>query len=123
MKFHLAQNRNENCHHNHIPFDLKGNENIVFSVWLQVVTKFITLFMTLPFQILRSLQCNSSESNTQMSWLALMSSVNNSMHSEVTQIEIICLHTVCNDLFIPKHWEYFSFLHTITHLNNESCSY
>ena len=32
MEFHLVQNRKENCHHDHIPFDLKENGNIVFSV-------------------------------------------------------------------------------------------
>ena len=31
MKFHLVQNRKENCHHDHIPFNVKGNGNIVFS--------------------------------------------------------------------------------------------
>ena len=31
MEFHLVKNRKENCHHNHIPFDLKGNGCIVFS--------------------------------------------------------------------------------------------
>ena len=30
---HLVQNRKENCHHDHIPFKVKGNGNIVFSVW------------------------------------------------------------------------------------------
>ena len=29
---HLVQNRKENCHHVHIPFDMKGKGNIVFSV-------------------------------------------------------------------------------------------
>ena len=34
MELHLVQNRNENyCHHDHIPFNFKGNENIVFSVY------------------------------------------------------------------------------------------
>ena len=32
MEFYLVQNRKENYHHNHIPFNLKGNGNIVFSV-------------------------------------------------------------------------------------------
>ena len=32
IEFHLVQNRNENCHHDHIPFNLKGNGNRVFSV-------------------------------------------------------------------------------------------
>ena len=32
IEFHLLQNRRENCHHDHIPFNLKGNGNIVFSV-------------------------------------------------------------------------------------------
>ena len=36
MEFHLVQNRKENCHHDHIPFNLKGNRNIVFSVYTQL---------------------------------------------------------------------------------------
>ena len=32
MEFHLVQIRKENCRHDHIPFYLKGNGNIVFSV-------------------------------------------------------------------------------------------
>ena len=37
MEFHLVQNRKENYHQDHIPFNAKGNGNIVFSVqgkWL-----------------------------------------------------------------------------------------
>ena len=34
MDFHLVQNRKENYHHDHIPFNLKGNRILVFSVWL-----------------------------------------------------------------------------------------
>ena len=29
MEFHLVQNRKENCHHDDIPFNLKGIGNIV----------------------------------------------------------------------------------------------
>ena len=29
---HFVQNRKENCHHDHIPFNVKGIGNIVFSV-------------------------------------------------------------------------------------------
>ena len=32
MEFYLVKNRKENCHHDHIPFNVKGNGNIVFSV-------------------------------------------------------------------------------------------
>ena len=32
MESHLVQNQEENCHHDHIPFNVKGNGNIVFSV-------------------------------------------------------------------------------------------
>ena len=39
MEFHLVQNRKENCHHDYIPFDVKGNGNIVFSVWLKFLIK------------------------------------------------------------------------------------
>ena len=28
MEFHLVENRQENCHHDHIPFSLKGNGNL-----------------------------------------------------------------------------------------------
>ena len=28
----FGSNRKENCHHDHIPFNVKGNGNIVFSV-------------------------------------------------------------------------------------------
>ena len=33
MDFHLVQNRKKNYHHDHIPFNVKGNGNIVFSVY------------------------------------------------------------------------------------------
>ena len=32
MELHLIQNRKENCHHDHIPFNLKGNGILVLSV-------------------------------------------------------------------------------------------
>ena len=32
IKFHLVQNRNQSCHHDHIPFNVKGIGSIVFSV-------------------------------------------------------------------------------------------
>ena len=32
MDFHLVQNRKENYHHDHIPFNVKGIGSIVFSV-------------------------------------------------------------------------------------------
>ena len=36
MKVHLVQNRKKTCHHDHIPFNVKGNGNIVFSVYLDL---------------------------------------------------------------------------------------
>ena len=33
MDFHLVQNRKENCHHDHIPFNMEGNGIRVFSVY------------------------------------------------------------------------------------------
>ena len=41
MEFHLVQNRKENCHHDHIPFNFKGNGNIVFSVYRVSTTIFV----------------------------------------------------------------------------------
>ena len=32
MEFHFVQNRNENCHHDHISFNVKRNEDIAFSM-------------------------------------------------------------------------------------------
>ena len=36
MEFHLVENRKENCYHDHIPFNVKGNGNVVFSVYSTV---------------------------------------------------------------------------------------
>ena len=33
MEFHLVQNRKKNRHHDHIPFNVRGNVNVVFSVY------------------------------------------------------------------------------------------
>ena len=33
-----SENRKENCHHDHIPFNLKGNGNIDFSVYRMSIT-------------------------------------------------------------------------------------
>ena len=33
MEFHSVQNRKDNCHHDHIPFNVNGNGSIVFSVY------------------------------------------------------------------------------------------
>ena len=38
IEFHLVQNRKESCHHDHIPFNLKGNGNKVFSVCCTCLT-------------------------------------------------------------------------------------
>ena len=32
LEFHLVQNRKEHSHHDYIPFNVKGNRNLVFSV-------------------------------------------------------------------------------------------
>ena len=34
MEAHLVQNQKENCYHDHIPFDVKGIVNIVFSMYM-----------------------------------------------------------------------------------------
>ena len=40
-----SENRKENCHHDHIPFNLKGNGIIVFSVYyIAVVLDIIKLY-------------------------------------------------------------------------------
>jgi len=33
MDFHLVQNRKENCHHDHILWNFKENENLFFLVY------------------------------------------------------------------------------------------
>ena len=35
-EFYLVQHRKENCYHDYIPFNLKGNRSIVFSVYVTV---------------------------------------------------------------------------------------
>ena len=36
IEFCLVQNRTENCYHDHIPFNVTGNQNIVFSAWAYI---------------------------------------------------------------------------------------
>ena len=50
IDFPLAKNRKENCHHDHIPFNVKGKGNIVFSglprgIWsmcLQIIEPYVS---------------------------------------------------------------------------------
>ena len=41
MEFHLIQNRKENCHHNHIQFNVKGIGSIAFSVYSIATTEWL----------------------------------------------------------------------------------
>ena len=41
MEIQLVQNRKENCHHDHIPFNLKGKEMLVSSVQLSTLTHLV----------------------------------------------------------------------------------
>ena len=34
INFHLVQNQKENCHHDHIPFNAKGNGNMLINFHL-----------------------------------------------------------------------------------------
>ena len=54
----FGSNWKENCHHDHIPFNVKGNRNIVFSVYITYAKKHKLVFV--PCQILRNIQ-NSKE--------------------------------------------------------------
>ena len=38
MEFHLVQNWKENCHHDHIPFNLKGNGNLFLRAEFLLIT-------------------------------------------------------------------------------------
>ena len=60
MEFHLVQkNRKENCHHDHTSFNVKGNENIVFSVYMNYMKYFVRVYAyTLIYKkVARSLHC------------------------------------------------------------------
>ena len=46
MEFNLVQNRKETCHHDHIPFTVKGIGIIVFSVYTAVFLETLTLLNT-----------------------------------------------------------------------------
>ena len=43
MEFHLVQNQMKNCCHDHIPFNLKGNGILVFSVNTHSISNLVTL--------------------------------------------------------------------------------
>ena len=51
MDFHLVQNRKENLRHDHIPFNVKGNMNIVFSVYRPTFTRYSPYIYPIQVQI------------------------------------------------------------------------
>ena len=58
MELNLVQNRKENCHHDRIPFNVKGNGNIVFLVYTvrdvkhnQLKTYKVTVKLYIKFSI------------------------------------------------------------------------
>ena len=67
MEFHWIQNRMENCHHDHIPLNLKGNGNIVFSVyapqpvftWIRATTQ-ETMLLHVKFSLKEHLIVNDN---------------------------------------------------------------
>ena len=46
-----SENRNENCHHDHVPFNVEGNGNIVFSVCMLDTLLFLHTAQLLLAQI------------------------------------------------------------------------
>ena len=67
MEFHLVENRKENCHRDHIPFNVKGIGNIVFLVYdvdSSEVINTINYFQEVEISLLRNEElqmCNVSE--------------------------------------------------------------
>ena len=65
MEFHLVQNRKENCHHDHIPFNLKGNGNIYISICFQiewdmiVVSVFLSILNQMEYSFLSVPSCRA----------------------------------------------------------------
>jgi len=55
MEFQLVQNRKENCHHDYIPLNVKGNGNTVFSVHL-ITRLFMKVSMHAPNVLYNQLQ-------------------------------------------------------------------
>ena len=48
----MVQNRKENCHHDHIPFNVEGNVNRVCSVWCYVKSFHLTAYMHIAYMLL-----------------------------------------------------------------------
>ena len=65
MEFQLVQNREEKCHHDHIPFNLKGTGNIVFSVRRGFELLFLQL-MLLPYFLIKCVSENKSKDLQQL---------------------------------------------------------
>ena len=59
MQFHLVQNQKENCHHDLIPFNIKGNGNIVLSVQKLASLGIMGLLFIMPPNLFRPIHyCN-----------------------------------------------------------------
>ena len=94
MDFHLVQNRKETCHHDHIPLNLKGNENIVFSVKpMEVIKPRYQIIM----QILYIWLCK----------VFLIIHVNNIGHNSLF-IFYVCIFHIVLGCWFNKYYSYYS---------------
>ena len=72
MEFHLVQNRKENCHHDHIPFNVKRIGNIVFAVcWSNYYGTDFSFLRSYPIS-LRKFQCSQICLRTEKSFRNLI---------------------------------------------------
>ena len=55
MEFHFVQNRKENGHHDQIPFNVKGNGNIVFSLHVEIIGAINDVWSTFSLDIVTTL--------------------------------------------------------------------
>ena len=60
MEFNLVHNQNENCHHDHIPFNLKGIRNIF--LWVQRVSRIFPSAVRKVTRILAKFRISSNTS-------------------------------------------------------------
>ena len=67
MEVHLVQNRKENCHHNHIPFNIKRNGKLVFSVqrdvqWTPTQGNYSSIVIDTVFRVNKNMMINTLKS-------------------------------------------------------------
>ena len=95
MGFHLVQNREENCHQDHIPFNLTGNGNLY--TWVYTEGTFSEVLLNQPENRLYSPFSDWFGSKMTSVWIKINRKIVNKICFQVDLIRLLLNVSACNN--------------------------